>query len=209
MKLLQEQIKQVLSLGLPGAKAQLKLAPEGRELTGQSKYTVNASVLIPIYMAVDGEYHTVFMKRTSYKGHHSAQISFPGGKFEPADKTLENTATRETEEEIGLSQKSVQIIGKITELYIPVSNFQVHPYIGAYAKEAIFTLEESEVEYVISSSLKELISLPISKKEMQFEGHTYQVPYYSIKNEMIWGATAMILSEFIEIIKHPTIKKLL
>ena len=201
MEIISKQIKDVITEGLPGIEAQLKLSPESRSLFPDKKHKTDAAILILLYKDIEENICTVFMKRQAYNGAHSAQISFPGGKAETNDQSLLHTALRESKEEIGIDPKKVEIIGKLTELYIPVSNFMVHPYIGIAQSIPKFNIDKTEVDYLITFPVHKLISHTISYTNMNYKGKSYRVPYFDIKNEMIWGATAMILSEFIEVLK--------
>lgn len=185
---------------LPGEKAQFRLAPESRPIDLPNTSTVSAGVLILIYPNIKNELCTVFMKRPEYDGHHSAQISFPGGKYEDTDSNITETALRESHEEIGININSVEIIGKITPLFIPVSNFLVYPIIGILKTTPLFDIDRNEVDYLIECSLNRLIYAPIKQTEFNLNGNVYKVPYYDINNEIVWGATSMILSELIDIL---------
>lgn len=195
------RIKKQLTEKLPGYAAQIKLAPEGRDMFAEQTKKTNAAILILIFKNDQDRLSTIFMKRPTYNGHHSGQISFPGGKYESEDQTIKQTAIRETVEEIGISKEKIEIIGQLTDLYIPVSNFLVHPFVAIYTDTPLFSIDPSEVQYTISSPLSDLIELPIHHKQMSHEDRTFNSPYFSINNEVVWGATAMILNEFIEIIK--------
>lgn len=186
---------------LPGQEAQLKMAHTERRLN-LSKYRIPAharrgSVLILLYEEND----TIFIpliQRNDYDGVHSGQISLPGGKFEPGDLELQNTALRETEEEIGLSRNSVKVIGKLTELYIPPSNFLVFPYMGTLQHAPVFIPDPKEVKSVIPFRLESLMDEKIIReKTIQLRnGMQIRTPYFDVEGQTVWGATAMILSEF-------------
>jgi 8-oxo-dGTP pyrophosphatase MutT (NUDIX family) len=201
MELNLNHLKNKLQHELPGPKAQMKLAPSSRNLFSEEGEIIEAAVLILLFPDTNGEWSTVFMKRQSYDGHHSGQVSFPGGKVEKEDDSLAYTAKRESQEEIGIRGKEVEILGKITELFIPVSNFQVHPFIGITYKTPDFNIDPSEVDYLITSSLKQLLRQPVLFTQREYNNITIDIPYFNIKDEMIWGATAMILSEFIELLQ--------
>ena len=141
------------------------------------------------------------MKRPDYVGHHSGQISFPGGKEEPGDDSLQETAKRETFEEIGVTQNKVKIIGKLSDLDIPISNFLVHPFVGYMTESPIFCTDPKEVAYLITCPVKTLLGKPILQTKMTFNDTVFDIPYYNINGEVIWGATPMILREFIEVAK--------
>jgi 8-oxo-dGTP pyrophosphatase MutT (NUDIX family) len=161
-----------------------------------------AGVLILLFPAND-QLCTVFIKRTEYDGEHSGQISFPGGKFERSDQSLDMTALREAEEEIGIRDSEVEIIGELTPLPIPVSNIEVFPYIGVMDNEPLFKPDPSEVEYIIKAGIKTLLDPgTLSKKEMLLFNDIITVPYFNIEENHIWGATAMILGEFLEVLRN-------
>ena len=133
---------------------------------------------------------------------HSDQISFPGGKFEKGDKNLIDTALRESHEEIGVPVKDIRILGTLTPLFIPVSNIEVHPAVGYILYEPVFKPDKTEVKSIIETPLDYLLRPDIVKKKTTvIQNMNIQIPYYNFNGRHIWGATAMILSEFLEIIK--------
>ena len=140
--------------------------------------------------------------RSEYGGVHSGQISLPGGKFEETDESLIYTALRESQEEIGIDPGQVQIIGQLTEMYIPPSNFQVTPVVGYQASRPHFTADPKEVAKIIEIKLEDLLDERNRQmKKMKISlGFSLKVPSYFINKNIIWGATAMILSEFREIV---------
>lgn len=203
-----KRIESLLTGELPGKTAQYKMAPLTRELpeipTKQKKKY--AGVLILLYPS-GNEYYTILIRRTLYNGVHSGQVSLPGGKYEPHDSDLIFTAVRETEEETGVSSKKIEVIGKLTPLYIPVSNYCVQPVVGVLKSKPSFERNYKEVEEIFSVKLKTLMDPKCLIKENSiYENERYiQAPYFHYNNLKIWGATAMILSEFIEL--HGDIKK--
>lgn len=200
---LEEQLKKTL----PGIETQLKMAPESRLMYKKDKPEIKAAVLILIFPNEHNEPSVIFMKRPSYDGHHSGQVSFPGGKFENIDNSLEDTAIRETQEEIGIDKKDIQIIGKLTELYIPVSGFIVHPYVAWSERQLEFKTDKNEVDYLISISIEKILQLPVSETFWDFNNTKIRVPYFNIQNETVWGATSMILNEFIEVLNRSHLSK--
>lgn len=149
-----------------------------------------------------GELTTVFMKRTVYPGVHSGQISFPGGRFEPEDSDLQTTALRETEEEFGIDARSIKVLGKLTPLFIPVSRMEVHPFVGYLTERPMFLPDPREVERLIEIRIAALLQASIVKtKPQNYKDYKGFVPYFEVHENHVWGATAMILSEFLEIIR--------
>ncbi len=198
---LQKKIKQPL----PGIDVQYQMAPETRKKFHIEELVPNtfkkSAVMVMVYQS-KGEFYIPLTKRHNYEGKHSNQISLPGGKFDESDKTLLNTALRELNEEIGIGS-AVEIIGALTPLYIPVSNFYVEPYIGVYKNERIeFKINNYEVKQLIPLNLKTLMDDTTIEKEGIVKGEGYQLktPYFNVEGEIIWGATAMILNEFKKLI---------
>lgn len=187
---------------LPGAEAQLRMSPSIRRPFSESQPLKKGGVLLLIYPH-HASMHTVFIKRSEYGGIHSGQISLPGGMYEENDVTLLRTALREAMEETGLSADKIKIIGQLTPLNIPVSNTDVFPYVGISHERPAFNHDPSEVQYLIETSIDELLN-PVNRKHkiMEIGGNQVEVPYFDIQHNHIWGATAMILSEFLEIVRR-------
>lgn len=198
-------IKEELLLDLPGKAVQEKLAPEHVRISSPQMVKQIASVSL-IILSDKEKSEIIFTKRATYDGHHSGQISFPGGKEEKLDNSLIETAIRETNEEIGIGLGTEEYLGKLTPLYIPVSNFIVHPFVffHLYKNHIEFSIDKQEVEYVILCELKNLLKKNLIKTTTLDIDNSYRIttPYYAIKKEIVWGATAMILSEFIEILER-------
>lgn len=195
------KLKIALTEPLPGASVQFRLAPESRPNVYTSENKIDAGVLLLLYPDEKKEMNLVFMKRPSYDGYHSGQISFPGGKFEETDNSFEHTALRETYEEIGVIPDSIKVLGHLSNLYIPVSNFLVYPFVGYVNCKPIFKLDKHEVEYVIEANIQTLTLKKIETTTLYHNNKGFKVPYFNIQNEIVWGATAMILNEFVEVLK--------
>ena len=142
----------------------------------------------------------LFIKRSDDGKTHAGQIAFPGGKQDATDSDLQQTALREAFEEVGLEHDELKVIGQLSHLYIPVSKFMVHPFVSYSNHEPDFKLSVNEVEKVIPLSIKELSNPRIitTKRIKTFDGIIKDAPCYEIKGETIWGATAMMLSELLE-----------
>lgn len=200
-------LEQRLQKPLPGRAAQLKMSSIARiqELMRFSppEDATKSSVLILLYPFACS-IGLVLMLRPEYGGVHSGQISLPGGKFEEADENLIYTALREAQEEIGIDPMQVQILGQLTEMYIPPSNFMVTPIVGYQTSKPKFTADSKEVAKIIEIRLDELLD----EKNKQMNkikhslGFSLKVPSYSINGNIIWGATAMMLSELKEIVSE-------
>lgn len=160
------------------------------------------AVLLLLYPH-NGRLYLPLMQRPVYEGHHSGQISLPGGKQEPEDKDKIETALREAWEEIGVEPARVQLIGQLSELYIPPSNYQVLPVVGFCAERPDFVADPVEVAALIEISLDDLLhEKSIQQTYRTLEGGIrMKIPYYGVDEHVVWGATAMILSEFLAIVR--------
>jgi 8-oxo-dGTP pyrophosphatase MutT (NUDIX family) len=193
------KLKKRFEKSLPGKDAQYRMAPSFRIQSKENEVKSNAGVMLLLY-PVEGSLTTVFMKRPKYTGAHSDQISFPGGKYHSNDDSIIHTALRETKEEFGIPEENIKILGSLTPLYIPVSKFKVYPFVGYIKNTPDFKIDPYEVEYLIETELDYLLLPSIKKTEYQVHGNIHgQVPFFEVKDHKIWGATAMILNEFIEI----------
>lgn len=173
------------------------MAPETRDLFAINDNCREAAVLLLIYKDQNDQ-RVVFIKRNVYNGPHSGQVSLPGGMKEEADTDFKATAIRETVEETGVLESDIEIVGALTPMHIPVSNFCVYPFVGWSEVLPDFHPDKNEVQYLICPTL-ELLFHPEIKKRGTFKrrGESIITPYFDIDEEMIWGATAMIISEFI------------
>lgn len=201
-----EKLSVALGDPLPGREAQFLMEPHTRRIElKRQKNHANAklsSVLILLYPK-DGKVYTIMIKRPVYNGVHSGQIAFPGGRKEDNDLDLTDTALRETEEEIGIGRNFVKVIGQLTQLYIPPSNFNVLPIVGYTNTLPDFVLDKNEVESTLEIDIKNLIDPKYicHKKVLTRNNLRVSVICYFIQDEIIWGASAMIISEFVEILK--------
>lgn len=190
---------------LPGRASQLKMSSAARirqliRIT-PSDDARQSSVLLLLY-PLAGKVYFVLMLRPEYRGIHSGQISLPGGKSEETDDSLIYTALREAREEIGIDPSKVQILGQLTEMFIPPSNFIVTPVVGYQASRPEFRADPKEVAGIIEIALDDLLddNNRQMKKIKLSMGLTLKVPAYCINGHVIWGATAMILSEFRDVV---------
>ncbi len=184
---------------LPGREAQYRMAPGTRRENEHARYK-NAAILILLYKK-DNRIWTVLMKRPEYPGEHSNQVSFPGGKSENADRDLRDTALRETKEELGIDESRIEILGRLSPLEIPVSGIEVLPFVGYYPGVPQFNPDPAEVQYLIETPLSDLLRPETRQVRIRtILCKLVKVPCYEISGNDIWGATAMILSEFLEVI---------
>jgi len=205
----EKQIVKIRKMELPGEEAHLKMAPierllELKQKARDAKTAKKAGVMVLFYPSEENEARLILILRKTYKGVHSAQVGFPGGKREPEDKTMEQTAVRETEEEIGVPRDRIQILKTLTEIYIPPSNFFVQPYLGIIDETPHFEAQEDEVEALIEVPVSHFMddAIEITKKLSTSYATDIDVPAYLLNGYVVWGATAMMLSEVRQILKQ-------
>lgn len=199
-------IQQALNRPLPGVTAQKEMAPQPRP--GQiDRWHIpegcrHAGVLLLLYpyayKAHQPEIYLVLTRRPEYPGAHSGQISFPGGRQEDQE-SLQYTALRETAEEIGVLPEAVEIIGQLSPLYTPPSNFCIYPFVGFCRARPVFQPHVREVAEVIEVPVTLLLNPAARKEEIWILPNfgERQIPYFDVFGHKVWGATAMILSEFL------------
>lgn len=186
--------------GLPGEEAQYSIAPKSRSrlssLDLDPKKVKKAGVLALIENR-DGLAQLLLTERTIYPGAHSGQISFPGGRYEDIDENFRQTAIRETQEEVGLAADAYTILSPLTELYIPPSNFLVHPFLALADNATDLKREEKEVAKIHRIPFSEFLN-EMNIKETSVNvtgGFKIKTKAFLINDLTIWGATAMIISE--------------
>lgn len=189
---------------LPGEAAQMKMAPLGRKPLNDYKSMAaeyrDGSVLAHIF-PIDNEPYLTFIRRIDDGKAHSGQIAFPGGKKDETDIDLFETAVREAFEEIGLLRKEINLIGSLSNLYIPVSRYMVQPFISFGLNQPDFKINKDEVQEVIPLRIKDLSNPEIisTKQIKTFEGIIRDVPCFVLNDITIWGATAMMVSEILDL----------
>lgn len=198
IQLLEARLREALASDLPGAEAHLRMAPRPRpgwragELPGTSR---DAAALLCLYPN-DGEPNLVLTVRAVLP-HHSGQVSLPGGAREPGE-TIEQAAVREAAEEIGVDPGSLRIVGRLTPLHIPVSGFTLHPVVAVSYARPDFLGAAAEVARIIEVPLENLAdgrSLRCTRAVR--DGIEFDMPWFDLDGEVVWGATAMVLSEFL------------
>jgi 8-oxo-dGTP pyrophosphatase MutT (NUDIX family) len=190
---------------LPGEAAQFRMAPLARKRISEMPLgdasIRRAAVMIPLFRS--GEKDCLLLTvRSTYEGVHSGQVSFPGGKFDENEIDPINVALREMEEEVGIGADQVQIIGKLSPLYIPVSKMHVQPVI-AWVRDANWMASKYEVAQLLEVPIHHFLQPNvIKKKSMEFSpGKPVDVPYFDIQGHVVWGATAMIISELLSVLE--------
>ena len=197
-------LKERLNKPLPGLAAQLNMVPDPRP--GNMVYTEvqdsckRAGILVLLYFKGTHVF-VVLTRRTDLVEHHQAQISFPGGRQEEGE-TFEQTALRETNEELGIQPLAIQILGQLTPLYIPPTNYCIYPVVARMKEQPQFKPSPYEVAEVLEIPLNYLFDPQTNRRERwTLHGMDVEVPFYFFENHKIWGATAMVLAEFVEILK--------
>jgi 8-oxo-dGTP pyrophosphatase MutT (NUDIX family) len=176
--------------------AQSRMAPLRRQMRPAEGVTPRqAGVLLLTFPTADGM-NLVLTRRTEHLRAHSGQISFPGGRYSPEDESLMATALRETCEELGVCTGDVHILGMLSTIYVPPSNFEVHPTVGALESVPVFRPNPHEVAEVLTFPLSLLLDdRAKAAEDWNFQGTIYSVPFYWIKGHKVWGATAAMLGE--------------
>ena len=200
------RIEQLLKEDLPGWDAQRQLSPIAtREYLGSRKDARLAGVNLLLYPDDQDELKMLFIKRPNNNPNdkHGGQISFPGGQMESQDENLIQTALRETEEEVGVPSSHMKVLGTLSPLYVFVSNFKVQPIVSYIDSVPELQLQKSEVDYVLSENLKYFTEASaVHRTDFKVRDIIMKdMPYYNLQNHILWGATAMITAEFVEIIK--------
>lgn len=203
-----KSISKIKNLELPGEVSQIKMSPPYRlELMERNKVLMKsakqAAVLSLFYPNKNNETHLILILRKTYKGVHSAQVGFPGGKVEHSDRNLQTTALRETHEEVGVPEHQVQVLKQMTPMYIPPSNFTVHPFFGVSESTPDFIKQDEEVEGLIEVALSHFLdeASVISTAVKTSYKIDVQVPAFKLNDHVVWGATAMMLSEVKDLLK--------
>lgn len=187
---------------LPGEKAHERLSsysrPPAHAAREQSEKVKEGAVLVLLYPGNNGELLSVLIQRPEYDGVHSGQIAFPGGRRERKDPSLEGTALREAKEEIGIDPDRIELIGELSEVYIPPSRYIVSPFVGITHERPEFIPEPAEVAATLEVPIDPFIGPHrIVEKRVRAgkDGVILKVPAYEWKGRTIWGATAMMMSE--------------
>jgi 8-oxo-dGTP pyrophosphatase MutT (NUDIX family) len=159
-----------------------------------------AAVLVPLYRD-NGDYGVIFTKRSERMSKHRGQIAFPGGGHEPQDRSLEHTALRESSEEIGLQPDHVRVLGQLDDLLTNNSNYLVRPYVGVIPYPYDFILDHRETDYIIEVPLNFLReNNPVSQVVREHEGRVVQSFFFDYNEHIIWGATAKIIKQFLDLL---------
>ncbi len=201
------KLRQALSEELPGASAQNRMTARSRipteEWLEKRPDHKQSAVVLPLFFHA-GEIHTSLILRPTYDGVHSGQLALPGGRYEEIDGTIEQTAIRETQEEVGILLKTEHLAGKLTPVYIPVSNFLVHPFVAVLAQRPNYIKQDAEVEQIFDIPLQYFLKEEIKTIERIAVGKNQflDAPGYRIEGRLLWGATAMMFSEMESVLQR-------
>jgi 8-oxo-dGTP pyrophosphatase MutT (NUDIX family) len=193
-----------LNKPLPGIDAQNRMAPTGSEKYRQVQPDHKIACVLALLFPKNGVWHLGFIERTSDQPNdkHAGQISLPGGSLSPGDPSFEHCALRETYEEIGVPPDMIGILGNLTPLFVYVSNYVVHPFIGFTTEYPEFTPQPSEVKNILEVPVNHFLD-PKNKglTDMTVRDIILKdTPYYTISGHKLWGATAMIVSELTHVL---------
>lgn len=203
MNKITEYLEFRLKKELPGLEAHRQMASYVRITAKdalEKKLKVKLSAVLILLYPENNNIYTVLMQRPKSNGVHSAQMAFPGGRKEPEDINLGFTALREAEEEIGIDAKKITLLGSLTHIYIPPSNYIVAPYIGYSNVKPAFVPNPREVDELVHAPIKLLLDKKNIKKTIIGTGKNQnmqlEVPYFDVYGKIVWGATAMMIGEF-------------
>ena len=204
-----DAVVKIKHLELFGELSHAKMSPPYRlelakKMQAKAKSAKKAGVLALFYPNADFNTNFVLILRKTYKGVHSAQVGFPGGKYEEGDNDLMTTAMRETEEEVGVPTSILNIIKPMSPLYIPPSNFIVHPFLAVSECKPLFRKQEDEVEDIIEVSLLDFLNdrnVLMTRVPTSYNVEV-EVPAFKLNDHIVWGATAMMLCELKDLLKQ-------
>jgi 8-oxo-dGTP pyrophosphatase MutT (NUDIX family) len=199
MPRLPDDLRRRLAEPLPGLAAQLRMAPDPRTWPEDGTSLRPAAALLLIYPNA-GEWHLPLTVRGAALRQHTGQVSLPGGRLDHPDESVEQAALREAEEEVGVTPKTVEIIGRLTPVPIAVSGHLLHPVVGVAQQRPAFSIAAPEVERLIELPVARLMesgAVGSERRVRPVAPHVVQViPYFDVGGARIWGATAMVLAEF-------------
>ncbi|MBN2615181.1 MAG: CoA pyrophosphatase [Bacteroidales bacterium] len=206
LRIFSEKLQKILSNPLPGLSAQSLMIPPTRrkQIEAYDQISdVKLSAVLVLFYANGENLRFVLIKRAQYEGVHSGQIALPGGQYEPKDLDLKQTALRETGEEIGIDSEKVQVLGSLSPMYIPPSHFKVFPFVGIYPEKPFFHADGTETTQIIEVDVNDFLNpeCQTEKKVLTRSGDRVPVPCFYLYDHIVWGATAMILSELLYLLR--------
>jgi len=208
MSFTKAELQQKLSNPLPGSVSHKKMASQHRvkHFNNDTFDIPNAkkSAVMILFFHEDNDLKMIVIRRSKYVGIHSGQIAFPGGRFEEEDKDVRTTALREIHEEIGIPDEKIEIIGRLSDIYVPPSNFLISVFVGYLSERPIYKIQEREVDEIIEIPFDDFYKPDVIKEKDFYVNSIKAVsmaPYFDVTNAEIWGASAMVISELLDILQ--------
>ncbi len=206
-----KELQQAFMHPLPGKPAQDILKPYlkiYKSMDAPQLPNAREGAVMSLIYPINNIPHILFIERPVYEGVHSGQIAFPGGKIEKTDASTLAAALRETKEEIGVNKEQIEVIGSLSKVYVLASNFLVYPFVGVLQEKPIIIPDKIEVANTLEVPIYTFFEQGIikEKKMKSAMGITLNAPYYDIAGKILWGATAMMVSELCAVIKNQGIK---
>jgi 8-oxo-dGTP pyrophosphatase MutT (NUDIX family) len=200
-----ERLERELEEELPGRSAQIKMAPYQNEVELEVSENHTKACVLALLFPKNNDWYITLIERASDNENdpHAGQLSFPGGRFEESDYSYQDCALRETEEELGILSSEIGVLGELSSIYIARSNYLIFPFVGFLSGEPDFNPQKSEVANIITLPIKEFLDQK-NKGITVIKGSNFEysdVPYYNFHKVPLWGATAMIMSEFESLLK--------
>jgi 8-oxo-dGTP pyrophosphatase MutT (NUDIX family) len=205
------ELKDAFKYPLPGKTAHELLKPYlkvSKRLDAPQILKPRVGAVMALIYPVEHIPHILLIERPIYDGVHSGQIAFPGGKVEKSDASHLATALRETEEEVGIAINDIEVVGPLTEVYVLASNFMVYPFVGILNNPPKLSLRQNEVADTLHIPLNKFFENGILREKpiRNTLGFTLMAPYYDLNGKVLWGATAMMVSELCSIIQGNKIR---
>jgi 8-oxo-dGTP pyrophosphatase MutT (NUDIX family) len=201
---LERRLRLALAGTLPGAEAQMRMAPTPRPgwLPGRSPEQSRPAATLLLLFPATSPVHVLLTVRSSRLPSHAGQVSLPGGAVEDGEN-VEQAALREASEETGVEPAAVRLLGRLTPLHIPVSGFVLNTVVGTAEARPDFKLAGTEVDQILEPSLDHLLDPGAVRRFPRLRDGLFQdVPYFAVDGVQVWGATAMVLAEFLQIVRQ-------
>jgi len=206
-----KELYQAFQRPLPGEVAHQPLKPYlniSKNIDVPQLIKPRLGAVMALIYPVNNEPYLLFIERPVYDGVHSGQIAFPGGRIEKKDASYLEAALRETKEEIGIDPHKISVVGALSNVFVFASNFMVYPFVGVLQEPPLLILEEKEVASTLQIPLNTFLQPGIIKEKpiKNALGFTLMAPYYDLQGKVLWGATAMMVSELAAIIQRENIQ---
>jgi 8-oxo-dGTP pyrophosphatase MutT (NUDIX family) len=201
-----EELRAAMRRPLPGIAAQVTMAPRPRPFRPPSGAEPRRAGVLLLLYPVDGALHLSLTLRRADLDHHAGQVSLPGGGWEEGDRSLEETALRETQEELGIATGALEVLGPLTPLYVPPSDNLVHPFVAYAPQRPHFHPDPLEVAELLEVPLRLLLDRRTCREEDWLrDGVSVRIPFYAVGRHKVWGATAIVLAEFLALLAPSSI----